>query len=308
MYCPNKPLKIGRSINTERRNKELNQKKRTTSLDSDDYVIAYDWLVNNCVEMENQIQNKLSYCRYNKKRELYILSLKEAIDIVSNLISNSQNNPELDFYADFNSKEWDSISFNLQQLIKFQIELKEDISENEIIDCLRNLIDFSQDKKEKEYVIELYKQINYRDNIHKWFNNLQNHQKQLLKSYTNRQLSNSELDSVLNLKSFDCKGKSFVTEIKPLAILKNLEILNLSHTKINDLQGIECFKNLKELHFNQTTVNSLKPLLNLASLKTIYCIGSKIEDKDIDYFFEFRKDCEIINKSFMDNDLSNQIF
>ncbi len=87
-----------------------------------------------------------------------------------------------------------------------------------------------------------------------------------------------------------------------MTILKKLETLNLSHTKIDDLQGIETFENLKELHFNQTNVKSLKPLLKLTNLRIVHCVGSKIDRKDIDYFYEFRKDCEIINKSFMDND------
>lgn len=194
------------------------------------------------------------------------------------------------------------MSFNLRQLIKFQLKLNNNLADSEIIDCLRNLIDFSQDKNDKKIVLELYKQINYRDNLRKWFNELQSHQKQLIKSYTNRQLSDSEFDEILNLKLLDCREKDFVTEIKPLIILKNLQTLNLSHTKIDDLQGIENFENLKELHFNQTNVKNLKPLLKLTNLKKVYCIGSKIDKKDVEYFYEFREDCEIINKSFMDND------
>ncbi|MBN1253052.1 MAG: GIY-YIG nuclease family protein [Bacteroidales bacterium] len=304
MYCPDKPLKIGRSIDTERRNKELNQAKRTTSLDVIDYVIAYDFFVDNCVEMEQLIHKKLDYCRFNNKRELFTISLKEAIQTVNKIITDEQNKPKIDFTTpaepDYKIK-WNNLNFNIRQLIKNQINLNNNITDNELIDCLRNLIDFSQDKNEKKLVLELYKQINYRDNLRKWFNELPKNQKQLINSFTNRQLTDNEFNEILNLKNFDCRERDFVTEIKPLTILKNLETLNLSHTKIDDLHGIENFQNLRELHFNQTNVKSLKPLLKLKKLKTVHCIGSKIDKKDIDYFYEFRKDCEIINKSFMDN-------
>jgi hypothetical protein len=297
-------LKIGRtSADSEKRKIELDKALKAGTGVSSDFIIGYDEFVEDTVTIENLIHKKLDKYRVNQNKEFFNIPLKDAVKTLIQIISDEQNKPKIDFNVpkepEYKTK-WNNINFKLRQLIKNQIKLNNNLSDNEIIDCLRNLIDFSQDKNEKKLVLELYKQINYRDNLRKWFNELQSHQKQLIKSYINRQLSDSEFDEILNIKHFDCREKDFVTEIKPLIILKNLETLNLSHTKIDDLQGIENFENLKELHFNQTNVKNLKPLLKLTNLKTVYCIGSKIDKKDIDYFYEFRKDCEIINKSFMD--------
>ena len=298
-------LKIGRtSADSEKRKIELDKALKAGTGISSDFIVGYDDYVDDCVAIENQIHKKLDKYRVSQNKEFFNLSLKVAIKTLIQIIADEQNKPKIDFTKpaepDYKIK-WNNLNFNLQQLIKNQIILNSNITDKEIIDCLRNLIDFSQDKNEKKLVIELYKQINYRDNLRKWFNDLPSHQKHLIKSYTSRQLTDNEFNEILNLKTFDCREKDFVTEIKHLTILKNLETLNLSHTKIDDLQGIENFENLKELHFNQTNVKNLKPLLKLTNLKTVHCIGSKIDKKDIDYFYEFRKDCEIVNKSFMDN-------
>lgn len=298
-------LKIGRtSRDTEKRKKELSNALKAGTGVASDFVVAYDELVDDCVGIENKIHKKLEKCRVNKNKEFFKTSLKIAIKTLMLVIDDEQNNKEIDFSKKIeneNLTKWKKLDFNHKQLIRSQISLINNLAESELLESLRNIIDFSFNETERKIVLDLYKNINYHQKSMNWFKKLPNHTQQMIKSYSDKELTKKEFDKILNLTTFACQSSKFITKLKPLTFLKNLRSLDISHTKIAKLTNIDQFKELTEIHFNQTEIDSLLPLKELLNLKKIFAIGTKIEQKDIDYFTADNNDCKIETKSFMDN-------
>ena len=297
-------LKIGRtSRDTEKRKNELSKALKAGTGVASDFVVAYDELVDNCVNIENKIHKKLDKYRVNKNKEFFKVSLKTAIRTLISVIDDEKNNTGLKFSENSENKKlkkWNNLDFNHKQLIKSHITLINNLTEQEIIDSLRNIIDFSFNKNERKIILDLYKTIDYKKNILSWFKKLPIHSQQMIKSYSNKQLTEKEFDEILNLTTFDCQANKFIKTLKPLTLLKELNILDISYTNITKLTDINQFKELTEIHFNQTKIDNLLQLKELSNLRKIFAIGAKIDKKDIDYFMADRKNCEIETKSFMD--------
>jgi len=297
-YDPKEPLKIGRSLNSDNRVEQLKRSKKTGTLDKGDYEIAYDEEVNDCVEMEKLVHNKLEYCRVNKNRELFNISIREAIKTIRQIIEKYDNNPELELNDSVESKEnkfWFELSVNWQQLIKYQIELRSNLSEKELIESCRNVIDYSFDINERKFILELYKSINYKEQIKKWYKELTMVRKKIIQSYSNLVPNEKELTNIVNLQSFNCNSQKFVESIKPIKFLKKNEKLDVSKTNIKDLQHIEQFSNLVELNIEQTKITDIEPLTQLKNLTLLKCYGTNIREDVIKIFKKVNPNCIVDN-------------
>ncbi len=69
-----------------------------------------------------------------------------------------------------------------------------------------------------------------------------------------------------------------VTDLSPLAGLKNLEVLGLDKTKVSDLSLVAGIENIKFLSLNQTPVSDLSPLAGLKNLEEIWLNDTQVSD------------------------------
>ena len=83
----------------------------------------------------------------------------------------------------------------------------------------------------------------------------------------------SKLDS---LKDFSVSENKFLTNIKNIKLLKNLEKLNLSICKITDISEIRNLKELKELYLYSNEIVNIDPLFDLEHLEKLYLFHNKI--------------------------------
>ncbi len=73
-----------------------------------------------------------------------------------------------------------------------------------------------------------------------------------------------------------------VTDLSPLAGLKNLEVLNLTQTKVSDLSPLTGLQNLRSLKLRDTQVSELNPLADLKNLQYVYLPKSELSKEQFD--------------------------
>lgn len=83
---------------------------------------------------------------------------------------------------------------------------------------------------------------------------------------------------ITNLPNVNCAGNKEITDLKPLARLKALKVLDCSNTTIKTLEGIEGIINLTELNCsNNDNLNSLIPVANLKNLVSLNCGNTMVK-------------------------------
>jgi hypothetical protein len=83
------------------------------------------------------------------------------------------------------------------------------------------------------------------------------------------------------LRSIFHEGRHYnheITDIRPLAILNQLEIIDFSFNAVADLTPINNFRNLKVLHFECNCVDSIDSLVNLNNLIDLNFGRNKVHD------------------------------
>lgn len=83
-----------------------------------------------------------------------------------------------------------------------------------------------------------------------------------------------------NLEYLDL-SKTKVDNINALHTLLQLKKLNIENTKVVDISVVRNFSNLQELNICNTGVASVLPLLQLSNIKTVYADGSKVTSKQV---------------------------
>jgi len=73
-------------------------------------------------------------------------------------------------------------------------------------------------------------------------------------------------------------GDSQVSDISPLAKLKNLKDLSLGRTRVSDLSPLAKLKSLEELHLHDTHVSDLSPLTELKNLESLALSDTQVSD------------------------------
>ncbi|MBL6445178.1 hypothetical protein JMN32_02590 [Fulvivirga sp. 29W222] len=126
----------------------------------------------------------------------------------------------------------------------------------------------------------------------------------------------SESHKVMGIKKIDISYNKYITDLKPLAKLTALEILNFSSTGVNDISILSQLSNLREVYMSNTGVQSLEPLKALESLEVVYfentavtsltpiaplkslkkvvCINTPIDLSEIRKFEETNQSCKVL--------------
>jgi len=88
------------------------------------------------------------------------------------------------------------------------------------------------------------------------------------------------LGSLTNLNNLNVLDLSYskVVDIKPLYMLKNLNILNLSNTLVSDINPLNNLINLESLYLSNTKVSDLEPINKLANIKWLNLAKTPISD------------------------------
>ena len=84
-----------------------------------------------------------------------------------------------------------------------------------------------------------------------------------------------------------------VSDVSPLAELKNLEFLYLNDTQVSDLSLLAELKNLTHLWLGNTQVSDLSPLAELKNLEFLYLNGLQVSDEQVQELRQALPHCEI---------------
>jgi internalin A len=92
-------------------------------------------------------------------------------------------------------------------------------------------------------------------------------------------ISNLEpLASLKNLTSLDLIGNQ-ISDVTPLAGLSNLTYLALSENRISDVKPLASLTKLTYLSLNHNLITDIKPLISLSNLTDLTLLDNKIVDK-----------------------------
>ena len=73
-------------------------------------------------------------------------------------------------------------------------------------------------------------------------------------------------------------GNTQVSDLSPLAELKNLEVLGFQYTQVSDLSPLTEFNSLKNLSLYNTQVSDLSPLAELRNLELLGFANTQVKD------------------------------
>ncbi|UII30035.1 hypothetical protein LVD17_17185 [Fulvivirga ulvae] len=110
-----------------------------------------------------------------------------------------------------------------------------------------------------------------------WWNDLNFEWKVVFQRAVGSNVTPSESHKVMAIKEIDISYNKYITDLKPLAKLTALEILNFSSTGVNDISILSQLSNLREIYMSNTGVQSLEPLKALESLEVVYFENTSVK-------------------------------
>jgi hypothetical protein len=84
-----------------------------------------------------------------------------------------------------------------------------------------------------------------------------------------------------------------VSDLSPLAELKNLKTLSLDQTQVSDLSPLAELKKLEVLYLSHTQVSDLSPLAELKNLEWLYLHNTKVSDEQVQELRQALPNCHI---------------
>jgi hypothetical protein len=109
----------------------------------------------------------------------------------------------------------------------------------------------------------------------------------------NRQVSDlSPLAELKNLEHLGL-GNTQVRDLSPLAELKNLGGLVLDDTQVSDISPLARLKNLRRLHLDNTQVSDLSSLAALKNLEQLHLNNTPVSDEQVQNLRQALPNCEI---------------
>lgn len=296
-----KCLKIGKTTRlSEIRAKELFYQAKT-GLPAE-FVVAYDKKVDDIDLVEGLVHKKLSKERFNKKREFFSMSLKEAIKAIEEVMTELGKQTVIDFYGEEKalaiSDWWSELSFAWQQIFRSHIKLKYNPNEIDIHRAIHGVINYCQDNRLRTSVLNLIEDPKFARELKLWYQNLTT-EKDLFNSYLPYEPTERELKRLFKLKEIDCSNNIAVIDLKPLEVLTQLKEVNCNNTRISGLQPLSKHEKLEKLHLNYTRIDSLRPLLDLKKLKEINCHDTKLKQNEIEKFRELNQKCNVETEIFL---------
>ena len=291
-------IKIGRtSRSSEDRIEELSKSTAAPCK----FKLVYEEYYDNCEQLESYVHRILDKYRLSRNKEFFSISIKQAIETIQEVIKKINNQEKINFDSnDIFDKYiwWNNINDTWKKVFKSNITINYEPSELDLIDSFFSLIldtknnDIRKNDIRKK-VIDFIKDVRFKDNIKKWYSNLNNDDKNSLKVYIKYNLSEIEIDSVLNMRKLDLSNYPEIDDLTPILELNNLEELNCNGTSIRNLEIFKKIPTLKILDIGNTKIKSLDSLLNSENIEIIYCYHSDVNKLEIDKFKNEKPHCKI---------------
>ncbi len=116
------------------------------------------------------------------------------------------------------------------------------------------------------------------DDLRGWWMNMSEAWKNILKGELSISSSPSkaELQAIANQTELDIRGNKSISDLQPVSMLRNLQILQCDATPVQSLTPLSSLLELRTLTFSNTNVNSLEPLRNQNQLFEIDCSGTQV--------------------------------
>ena len=113
-----------------------------------------------------------------------------------------------------------------------------------------------------------------------WWASATDEWKKILSYYTSMDArpSKEQLHRLASVDSINISGRTSITSLAPLEMMKKLRYLACANTGITDLSSLENLIDLKEIDFSNTSVSSVLPLKDLKMLTNLYMDNSKVSD------------------------------
>ncbi len=287
-------LKIGQTQRTpEQRAKEIYKTGIPTP-----FIVAYEQEISDCILVENLIHEKLSKNRSNYEREFFNIPLKEAVKVIQGVIDDLQKQNKLDFLEKYPETFalkiwWTGLSVAWKQIFRTCLIINYHPNELDLLTAVHSVIDNCQDEDLRGKVGKLISNRRFPENLAKWYSFELKSGKKLFNSYLPYELSDEEIETVLELTNIDCSDNIAVIDLKPLQKLRNLKELNCVNTSITELSPLKKLIKLEKINLNYRKVYSLDSLKNLPNLKKVICYGTNLVNADIEYFKRDNIDCEV---------------
>ena len=103
------------------------------------------------------------------------------------------------------------------------------------------------------------------------------------------------VDSWFGLVSHVDLRESLVSDLSPLAELKNLAALIINDTPVSDLTPLAEVKNLTELWLNDTQVSDLTPLTKLKNLYGLHLHNTQVSEEQVQELQQALPNCQIFH-------------
>ncbi len=84
-----------------------------------------------------------------------------------------------------------------------------------------------------------------------------------------------------------------LSDISPLAKLKDVKVLDLDYTTVSDISPLAELKNLTSLRLGNTKVSDLSPLAELKNLETLNLFNTPVSDEQVQELRQALPNCEI---------------
>ncbi|WP_296619826.1 leucine-rich repeat domain-containing protein [Marivirga sp.] len=197
--------------------------------------------------------------------------------------------------------------------LSFKVELNRTlkatgIEGESILNTKTRFVEINLDKETEELQIaSIYTTKVSRDEaITEWWNNLSLGWKDIFRKeiqIEDDSVEISQLNKIVSMDSLNLSGNYFIVSLAPLSFLVDLEYINLSHTKIEDIAPLSSLTELKHLNISHTAIEDLSflryaenmqhldisftpvqkidPLVNLKAVKELHLNGADIRDFEI---------------------------
>ncbi|MBK6264267.1 leucine-rich repeat domain-containing protein [Marivirga sp. S37H4] len=194
-----------------------------------------------------------------------------------------------------------------------------------ILNTQKRFIEINLDKTTDELqIVSIYTtKVSREQALKEWWNNLSFGWKNIFKEklgISSDSISMSELNKIASLDSINLAGNDFIVSVEPLNMLVDLQKINLSNTKIQDIAPLSSLteitylnlsntsitdvsflryaEKLKILDLSFTQVRNLEDLVNLTQLEELYLKGTNISDFSVISDFKALKKLDLSETFF----------
>lgn len=297
-------LKIGKTseFTPEERAKQISQ-KASTGLPTE-YIVAYSCFVSDCELVEKIVHKVLDNKRSFNNREFFDLPLDEAVRVMHQVIDDLTKQHKIEFLKEeneiFSSKKWWALlSFSWKQIFRKHLEIDYKPNEIELLKAIHIVIDNSKNELLRKKITELLVDVRFANKIEKWYETMNKELKKEFNSYLPYEISEKEMQTILDLKELNCTNSLSIIDLKPVENLLKLEIINCSNTNLENFTSLAKLKKLRELNCVYTDIDDLLFLKDLENLQKITCFSTKIVEENVKQFLIHKPNCKVEFESFL---------